>query len=417
MMSSAAFSLESTRRNVVAARLCGADELPSYRRPRFVVAQAFAETLERSFSGTTYYLTETGRARGKLEGCFSLFAKQSPDNKLRALGAIWKLGRLARGQKPEGFKFSDAALRHLWRTNIQHFSGTSLLNNFQLYGSWFHEHRATYDIEANYYIDGTLQEYFDSYGEFDASGIDRATIEAAIAVERDGYLRADRIIVMSRRSAETLRSSYGVAAHKVFVVPPGANLLDESVSRAAQRPRRARSEPFVLGFVGMYPERKGLPKLVEAITILRSRGLDVRVRVLGRCTPDLRTVEGVDYVGEVDKLAEPERFLEQLCAVDLGCLLSQAELAGIAVVEFLRLGIPVLGTDVGGTTDILEGGGALMVPADISAAELAEELAPFVRDRERYEALKQQAESRRAWASWSRAVNDIDRILAQPIED
>ncbi len=81
------------------------------------------------------------------------------------------------------------------------------------------------------------------------------------------------------------------------------------------------------------------------------------------------------------------------------------------MVEFLRLGVPILGTRVGGATDILEGGGSLAVSPDITPEELAETISAIYHDQTRYAALRAEAGARSAWASWSRAVDELDAVL------
>jgi glycosyltransferase involved in cell wall biosynthesis len=81
------------------------------------------------------------------------------------------------------------------------------------------------------------------------------------------------------------------------------------------------------------------------------------------------------------------------------------------MLEFLRLGVPVLGTRVGGATDILENGGSVMVAPDISVEELAEVLADLYHDRSRYEILKREADALRTWASWKRVAAELDAVL------
>ncbi|MFX7701382.1 hypothetical protein ABTJ88_19260, partial [Acinetobacter baumannii] len=90
----------------------------------------------------------------------------------------------------------------------------------------------------------------------------------------------------------------------------------------------------ILGFVGFYPERKGLYPLIDALEILRADKVPVRLRVVGNCMPSRRNVDGLDYYGPINKASEPDRFLDAIAGVHLGCLLTRAELAGISMVEF-----------------------------------------------------------------------------------
>jgi glycosyltransferase involved in cell wall biosynthesis len=326
-------------------------------------------------------------------------------------GALWKLARMLRGQKSKGFKFTNAYLDEVWPKYIEAVAGTTLVNNFQMYGREFGKRRKKLDIGAYLYIDGTLTEYFETYAHYEVAEIDPSTRQRAIEIEREDYHSADGIIAMSKLTALDLQQRYGVPEKKISIIVPGANLLDESVD-AAERPSPCDwPDEFVLGFVGLYPLRKGLDRLAQAVRILRGRRLPIRLRVIGNCPDDLRRMEGLEYLGIINKRTDTGLFIKAIASVHLGCLISRAELAGIALLEFRRLGVPILGTRVGGATDILEGGGSVMVGPEIGADELAEVIASLYQDRSTYEKLKREADARREWASWKRAAIELGAVL------
>jgi glycosyltransferase involved in cell wall biosynthesis len=370
-----------------------------------------APKLEQCFSGITYHLGNAGMEAGKLEGMFSLHSGSRPSRRLQMLGLTWKLRRMFLGQKSHGFKFTSSYADELWPRYIECLAGTTLVNNFQLFGKEFFKRRRNLDISACFYIDGTLAEYFETYLQFDVANIDASTMTEAMKIEKDGYAEADSIVAMSERTALSLRERYGVAPEKISIIPPGANLSDSDVESADLEPSVTSNGEFVLGFVGLYPLRKGLDRLARAMQILRGDGLPIRLRVIGNCPDDLKGIEGLDYLGKIDKTSDTAAFIEAISGVHLGCLLSRAELTGIATLEFLRLGIPVIGTNVGGAPDILGGGGSVMVSPAITAEELAEVLRKLYEDRVLYAKLKVEAASRKRWASWTRVAEELDLVL------
>jgi glycosyltransferase involved in cell wall biosynthesis len=372
---------------------------------------AGAPSLEQSLSGITYYLANAGMESEKLEGMFSLYSAAKPSRPLQVRGLIWTLRRLLLMQKRRGFKFTSAYADEVWPRYIECLAGATLINNFQLFGREFFRRRKHLDISACFYIDGTLAEYFEDYAEFDVAGIDPSTMTEAMKLEQDGYADADRIVAMSHRTALSLRERYGVAPEKISVIPPAANLLDADIESLAPKPFLEPDKEFVLGFVGLYPLRKGLDRLARAMQILRGRGLPIRLRVIGNCPDDLKRVEGLDYLGRIDKKSQLDDFIKAISGLHLGCLLSRAELTGIALLEFLRLGVPILATDVGGGPDILSGGGGILVSPNIGAEELAEVLRELYEDRVRYAKLRAEAASRKRWASWTRVAEELDLVL------
>jgi glycosyltransferase involved in cell wall biosynthesis len=405
------FNLNLAQRELPQSLLCHQNQLPGNRPPRLLSAQGFAPSLESSFSGITYHLARAGLATGKLEGCFSLYSGEKPLRTVQVRGALWKGMRRLLGQKVSGFKFTSEYLDAVWPRYIKLLAGATLVSNFQLYGREFHNRRKALGIGAYYYIDGTLAEYFESYGDFEVAAIDPVTRKRAIELEEEGYDSSDGIVAFSRLTAQTLQTRYGVPAAKVSVVVPGSNLLDSLVEAARIEPASCHSDDFILGFVGLYPERKGLGRLAQAVKILRARGLAIRLRVIGKCPDELLNMDGLEYLGVIHKRNNFEDFVQAIGSVHLGCLVSRSELAGIAMVEFLRVGVPILGARVGGATDILEGGGGIMVDPNIDPEALAEVIAALHNDRSRYQTFKLEAEARRDWASWKRVAAELETRL------
>jgi glycosyltransferase involved in cell wall biosynthesis len=113
-----------------------------------------------------------------------------------------------------------------------------------------------------------LNEYFDGYSAFDTAEIDQAVVRRAFAIEREGYESCRKIVVMSRRTATNIIEDYDVAPDKVHIVPPGANISEHLLSRLDNLPERsprADQGRLVVGFIGLYPERKGLPTISDAV--------------------------------------------------------------------------------------------------------------------------------------------------------
>jgi glycosyltransferase involved in cell wall biosynthesis len=330
-----------------------------------------------------------------------------------AAAVWWKLNRRDPLRR-KGFKFTDTYLDALWKRNLPSLGGAAVVSNFQVYGPYFMRSHGAFGVEPYLYIDGSLHEYFDHYGPFEAAEIDDNARLRALEFERESYAAVRKIVVMNARSATVLSERYEVPRWKIHVVPPGANILEpipQVVERRLARRAAACGRSLVIGFVGFYPERKGLPILAETVSLLRRSGYDVRLHVVGNCPPNIAEREEVTYFGPIDKRTDLRRYMEIVGNVDLGCLLSRAEFSPIALIEFLRLGVPVLATNVGGIPDIIELGAGLMVPADSSADHIASVLGRLIDEPECLLELKQRAWERRLNASWRRVVTELKRVL------
>ena len=383
---------------------------PGRSRPRLLTP--VYGSLRRAFSGTTFYLAQTAMRDGVLDGAFTLNTETDRDPRLMVSGAVWKIARFLSGRKSGGFKFASLFHDTLWKQHIGRLEGTMIVNNFQLFGDVFLRRHAELGITPCFYIDGTLTEYFHTYGQVEDHTIGTDMVRRAIDLERESYQSAEHIFTMSRATMRNLIDVYGVAETRVTVVIPGANLSDVSIPPPSAHTGWV-GDVFTLGFVGLFPLRKGLDKLADAVEILRDRGLPVRLRVIGRCPEAIAAMDGVEFLGTIDKTMQAGRFVDALKSCDLGCQMSRAELLGIAVMEFLRLGIPVLATAVGGVPDVLEGGGGLLVAADVTVEQLAHEIQSLMTDGARYQVIREAAIERRDWATWTRAVREIDLPLSR----
>lgn len=365
--------------------------------------------VRKSFSGTTWFLADAMMNDGVLDGVFTLY-NGSRNIPLQVRGSLWKILKILRGSKSGGYKFAPEFFDRLFAMYGERLRNTTLINNTQIYGPFFAREHQKLGISPTFYIDGTLSEYFDSYGAVEQQGIGKDTIRRAIDMERESYAFADKIIAMSSKTARVLQELYDVPQRKIAVAVPGANMADPLVPLPSDHKGWVGDE-FTLGFVGLFPFRKGLDKLARAVEILRQRSMPIRLRVIGRCPPEIVRMDGVEYLGMIDKSQDMQKFISELRQIDLGCQLSRAELLGIALLEFMRLGIPVIATDVGGVPDVLSNGGGILLSPDVSAEELAEELSDLVTSSDRYQRLRAQAQSLATWASWKRAGREIDQHL------
>ena len=384
---------------------------PERRRPRLVVAQAYATALTGSFSGSTYYMAQSGIAEGEIDGAFGL-AHGDPrrDLQLNLAGAAWKAGMKLRRRSTIGFKFMAAQRSRIWSRLMPSLRGHDLINNYQLYAPAFHARRKDFDIGAFIYTDGPLVDYFETYAPFDTNDIHPDVQQAAIEEERAGFAQMDAIITMSEQAADVVKRRCGVDPGRVFVVPPGCNIADADVG-PTPLPAPAPGAPFVLGFIGIFPLRKGIDRAAEAVRILRAEGLDVRLQVVGTCPPEIAAMDGVDDLGFINKRADPQAFVAAMRNVSLGCLLSRAELAGISVLEFLRFGIPVVGSGVGGMKDVLGDSGTITVPNEAPIEQLVAAIRTYAADPAAYAALRAKAAERIAWTRWARAVAQVGEIV------
>src|SRR5205823_10991442 len=95
----------------------------------------------RVFSGITYHLATQWVEDGLLTGMVNLYPRGIAAWRVYARAGWWKLSGGIHGR--HGFKFTDGFLDGIWKRSLPALRDSIVINNFQLYGSYFLEsHRA-----------------------------------------------------------------------------------------------------------------------------------------------------------------------------------------------------------------------------------------------------------------------------------
>jgi glycosyltransferase involved in cell wall biosynthesis len=130
----------------------------------------------------------------------------------------------------------------------------------------------------------------------------------------------------------------------------------EALARAAASPEQKLQNRQVC-FLGMWSTRKGARHWAEIIRVVRTRVPDARFLFLGTMIDDavvLRDLGSSGSVGiEIVTQYQPEELPALLAGATVGAFPSYIEGFGIAVLEQLAAGIPVVAYDCTGPRDIL----------------------------------------------------------------
>lgn len=386
------------------------------RRPVFVAAVGDPWS-PVTWSGTPFHLLQAGLERGLFRDGLHLVPGRPT---LRAGRWLWNAWRRL-GDRSGGYQYSIPFLEALWRPVRGRLPGAAVVNCFQLYPPSL---VGEPDVERWYFVDQTLRQLFDHYGQ--RSTVGARIADEAEAREGEGYRSAAGVVVHSRWAARSVVEDHRVEPGKVHVVVPGANLDPWLLGhRDAEEARRRDPDPagamlpgrLRLVFVGKEWERKGLDRLLEALALARGAGHEVTLRVIGcprSAVPrHLQGTGGVEWAGFVSKRTETPRFLRLVGEADLGCLLSRAEAGGIGQREYLALGLGVLGTTAGGASEHVWPEASELVPVEADPPAIAELLAALAGDPTRVRRLRAAAWRRRHEATWPFAVAALARCMGR----
>ncbi|OGL65939.1 hypothetical protein A3B21_04690 [Candidatus Uhrbacteria bacterium RIFCSPLOWO2_01_FULL_47_24] len=243
----------------------------------------------------------------------------------------------------------------------------------------------------------------------------------AYRVERNVLTKSDRIAVLSDFSAQTVKEYYPEAAKKITRIPIG---IDTEQFKPADQ-KRAREK---LGFaqdrkiiltVRRFTPRMGVSRLIHAMEDVLERMPDAQLLIVGegplkaalQAEIQLRRLQSkVTLVGAVPISDLPLYYQ----AADLFVLPTVAfEGLGMATLEALACGIPVVGTPVGATSEVL---GALD-PALITRGKDADAIAQGILDffarplDERAKLRKKAREIAEKNYNWERAIDELEEVI------
>lgn len=348
-----------------------------------------------TWSGIPYFFLQAGLKNGLFAGGVSV----NPA-KHRARRLLWNATRPLLINRPGGFQYSLDYLAPLWEARTEPTGTSEYVSHFPLLPP-------RSGMPTTYYLDATLHQNFEDYG-FGAV-VGRKIRDEALAREREALHAARFVVGMSRWCAEDVKTFYGVPEERVRVILPGANIDDALVPAPALWD--GKLNPLRLGFIGKEWERKGGPVLLDVATRLERTGHPVEVVVIGPDAATLPAHPSLRPMGFINKATELSRFVDVVRTFHFGCLLSRVEALGISTLECLRLGIPVIGADVGGIPDTVPKGAGLVVSFAQMADKLARQLDEILQEPERYATMRIRTAELVETQSWTRCASEFQRLL------
>jgi teichuronic acid biosynthesis glycosyltransferase TuaC len=195
---------------------------------------------------------------------------------------------------------------------------------------------------------------------------------------------AQHCLAVSPQLAELLSQQYLGSRWQYLPNPLGAAFVEDADAR-----QRDPAAPFVFVCVARLSPEKGHAQLIEAFAAAFAGEPTVRLRLIGDGPMQeelerLCTARGVAGQVELMGVLASEQVRDELAAADAFVLASDVETFGVAVIEALACGCPVLVTASGGPEHLVEGGNGVVIPPR-DPASLREALRRMRHDAGRYD--------------------------------
>ncbi len=227
---------------------------------------------------------------------------------------------------------------------------------------------------------------------------------------------ADSVVVLSKFCLELMTHDYGISGKKLHLVYNGLESADKDCWSPA-----GKSNKTIL-YVGRLDKIKGIDYLIKAFSIVLSTHDDVRLIVVGDGDYNeyLKLCEGfwhkVTFTGKIPQSTLAELYKE----ATIGILPSFHEQCSYSAIEFMRQGIPFIGTDSTGLGETLDGMDDVRVHIDEEnfseeafINELAEKICRLLDSSERRSTLSEALKKRFAeHHSIERMSEGISRLIA-----
>ena len=212
-------------------------------------------------------------------------------------------------------------------------------------------------------------------------------------IERFIFSRIQKLdgkaIVLSDTGAHQIRKYYPIEESCFIVIPPAVDLtrFDKSKLPAYRREQRNKlgieNNTLLLLHVGSGFKIKGLSSTIASLSILRNKGLNVVLLVVGKdrsgTKNNLKLCKKLGLENNVQFLGGIKNVEQVYAAADIFVMPSLFETFGIAAIEALACGLPIIIGRGAGVSSVIEQekiGRVIDVPANpVKLAEIIEETA------------------------------------------
>jgi D-inositol-3-phosphate glycosyltransferase len=249
-------------------------------------------------------------------------------------------------------------------------------------------------------------------------------------------VKADKVITSNETDSRYMQYFYNAPPSKLTVIPPGIDAsrfypMDKSMAK--EKIGEDLSQKIVL-FVGRIEPLKGVDALIYAIKIIATRKPDLPVRLLIVGGDVSQTKEL--WTKELQRLEQLRNMLHIPCIVEFVGQRTQEELPfyynsaevlvmpshyesfGIAAIEAMACGTPVITSNVTGVASIIDQKHASLITSVNNPLLLASQIEKLLTDSKTHEKVSQEGIKNVSDLTWANTANKMIEVYtetAQPV--
>lgn len=234
---------------------------------------------------------------------------------------------------------------------------------------------------------------------------------------------SDAIIVPSIATKNDIIKFYHINPAKIFVIPHGCSLSSRVsvVNKQIQLTQQntVAGYPYIL-FVGAINPRKNLSRLISAFEIIRHKGVELKLVIVG----------GRGWLSEeVEVQARNSQFTADIILtgnVSEDCLVewyrgalffvfpSLYEGFGLPLVEAMNFALPIVCANNSAVSEVV--GDMAITFDEYNVSDMAEKILTVFQDKDLRQDLAQKSLSRASFFSWQKAAQQTSDVLQQVAE-
>ena len=203
------------------------------------------------------------------------------------------------------------------------------------------------------------------------------------AYHRALYRHVDLFLTITRELCELARRYLPMPADAIQTLYYGVqqpSALTDAEKTALRQSMQIPANAFAIGMVGRIEEGKGQHLVINALQQLQMQGIDAHVTIIGPVMDqaymdDLHNiVKKQNMSAQVTFYGSHDNPIEIMSVFDVVVLATRQETFGLVLIEAMRNGVAVVGTNAGGVPEIIDDGVTGLLFEPDNADNLAEKL-------------------------------------------
>lgn len=231
--------------------------------------------------------------------------------------------------------------------------------------------------------------------------------------------RSDFVIAVGQRLYQEIQDHYKVESKKLLLLSMGVNrnIFRKVANKEKMKSKLKinKSNPIIL-FVGNITRNKGLIDLIKAFALVKKQIVQAELHIIGSAK-NKPFVEELTSIIKEDSLVgitfhEPKpqhEIAEWMNAADIFVLPSYIEGFGLVALEAMACGAPVVASNVGGLSYLLNNGSGILIPPSNSSA-LSEGISQVLNKKEIRDMLIQNGLKRAEEHDQKNIINKLKEI-------